>query len=264
MTAKITLMSAITSALLLCACADQANTSTANQTTQKPAAAATNPNSDDAVMQALQANLNKADIDIQVTSAIATEMPDIYWVSFDDAPPMFTDKTGTHLIQGQIIKLGEGQPVDIATSIQSSIAKDLLAKVPDQEQIIYPAQGAKKAQIYVFTDPTCYYCQKLHSEIDAITAGGVEVRYLAWPRAQKDVPLAQAIWCSTDRKSALSAAKLGTAISSPVCDNPVERHMTLGHQLGVSGTPAIFTTSGLQIGGYIPADELIKLAIAQP
>lgn len=36
--------------------------------------------------------------------------------------------------------------------------------------------------------------------------------------------------------------------------------MALGHTLGVSGTP-IFTASGMQIGGYIPVDELIQLAI---
>lgn len=220
-----------------------------------------NPNSDEAVVKALQDNLDKSDIDIQVTSAIATQMPDMYWVSFDNAPSMFTDKSGTHLIQGQIVKLGDSAPVDIAQSIQGSIAKEALTKVPDDEQIIYTAQGDKKAHIYVFTDPTCHYCQKLHSEIDAITAGGIEVRYLAWPRAQKDVPLVKAIWCSSDRKTALSDAKHGKDISTPDCDNPVERHMALGHQLGVSGTPAVFTASGMQIGGYIPADELIQLAI---
>lgn len=262
MTTKTTLLTAITAAtLLLAACGDKANTHTTSQAAQKSAATPVNPNSDEAVVKALQDNLDKSGVTIKVTNAIATQMPDMYWVSFDNAPSMFTDKSGTYLIQGQIAKLGDGEPVDIGADLLSTIAKDALAKVPESEQIIFTAQGDKKAHIYVFTDPTCHYCQKLHSEIDAITAGGVEVRYLAWPRAQKDVSLAKAIWCSSDRKDALAQAKQGKAINAPDCDNPVEQHMTLGHTLGVSGTPAIFTASGMQIGGYIPADELIQLAI---
>lgn len=262
MTTKTTLLTAIlASTLLLGACGEKTQNNQAAQPDLQKTAAPIAQNSDEAVVKALQTNLDKADIDIQVTNAIATQMPDIYWVSFNNAPAMFTDKSGTHLIQGQIAKLGDGEPVDIAQSIQGDIAKDALAKIPESEQIIYPAKGDKKAHIYVFTDPTCHYCQKLHSEIDAITAGGVEVRYLAWPRAQKDMSLAEAIWCSSDHQETLTLAKQGQTISAPDCDNPVEQHMALGHQLGVSGTPAIFTASGMQIGGYIPADELIQLAI---
>lgn len=261
MTTKTTLLTAIISGtLLLTACGDKAQ---AKGETATPTATATSTSdkTDTAVIKALQDNLDKSGVTIKVTNAIATQMPDMYWVSFDNAPSMFTDKSGTYLIQGQIAKLGDGEPVDIGADLLSVIAKDALAKVPESEQIIFTAQGDKKAHIYVFTDPTCHYCQKLHSEIDAITAGGVEVRYLAWPRAQKDVPLAKAIWCSSDRQDALTQAKQGKAINAPDCDNPVEQHMALGHTLGVSGTPAIFTASGMQIGGYVPADELIKLAI---
>ncbi len=257
---KSILASAIASTLLLTACGDKAQAQNQAKTDTKATAQMTS-SGDTAVVQALQANLDKSGVTIKVTNAIATQMPDIYWVSFDNAPAMFTDKSGTYLIQGQIAKLGDGEPVDIGADLLSAIAKDALAKVPESEQIIYPAKGDKKAHIYVFSDPTCHYCQKLHSEIDAITAGGVEVRYLAWPRAQKDAPLVKSIWCSSNRQEALTLAKQGQTISAPDCNNPVERHMALGHQLGVSGTPAIFTASGMQIGGYIPADELIKLAI---
>lgn len=35
----------------------------------------------------------------------------------------------------------------------------------------------------------------------------------------------------------------------------------LGLSLGVSGTPAVFTESGIQIGGYLPAKDMAAAAI---
>lgn len=138
------LTSMLISTLLLTACGDktQAKSETATPTAT---ATPTSDKTDTAVIKALQDNLDKSSVTIKVTNAIATQMPDMYWVSFDNAPSMFTDKSGTYLIQGQIAKLGDGEPVDIAQSIQGNIAKDLLSQVPESEQIIFTAQGDKKS-----------------------------------------------------------------------------------------------------------------------
>lgn len=216
---------------------------------------------DSTVVQALQQNLEKSDIALNVISAVPTPIEGIYWATFDNSPPMFTDAKGEYLIQGQIARVGVEKPFDIVDEIQASLAKEQLSQVDANEMIIYPAKE-RLATVYVFTDPTCHYCQKLHKEIKEINAKGVEVRYLAWPRNEQFIQLAERIWCASDRQEALSLAKQGDDITAPACDNPVAKHMTLGHQIGVSGTPAIFTESGVQIGGYLPADELAKQAIA--
>src|SRR5690554_7516579 len=44
--------------------------------------------------------------------------------------------------------------------------------------------------------------------------------------------------------------------NSKNCDSPVAHQYDLGHELGVTGTPAIFTEDGSLIPGYMPADEL--------
>ncbi|UXZ04377.1 DsbC family protein [Moraxella nasicaprae] len=226
------------------------------QTTAQPA------ENNQAVVDALQASLKASNInDLTVKTALPTAMPEVYWVSFDNAPAMFTDKTGSYLIQGQIIKIGDEKPADITADIIPTIAKSTLSQIPTDEMIISPAKGETKAAIYVFTDPTCHYCQKLHGELEQINAGGVEVRYLAWPRNEATVPMTQHIWCAADRLTTLGEAKHGKTPPPASCDNPVRKHMSIGLQLGVSGTPAVFTESGQQIGGYIPADELIQLAI---
>lgn len=261
MKSTVNFLSILMAASFLFACESNANSANADANAQQDSVSSQSLGENNkAVALALQENLSKSGVDISVQSAVKTPMQGIYWVDFNDAPSMFTDETGTYVIRGEIIALGGDRPVDIAANMRSQTAKKLLAEVPTDEMIVIPAKNEHKATIYVFTDPTCHYCQKLHSEIEQTTLGGVEVRYLAWPRNQSAIPLAQSIWCSKDRLKALTQAKQGNKPSSQTCQNPVEKHLALGESLGVTGTPAIFTESGLQIGGYLPSNELVKIA----
>lgn len=218
-------------------------------------------NTDSLIVKSLQSNIDKAGLNAKVISVSATEIPDIYLANLDGMPAIFTDKTGTYIIQGDIIKL-DNPPINLTEKAQSNIAKTALAQVDKSEMIIFPAKGTTKAAVYVFSDPTCHFCQVLHKEIDKTTAQGIEVRYLAWPRSTEIIPLTEAIWCNEDRNQALTDAKAGKLPLPATCDNPVQKHLALGYSLGVRGTPAIFTESGEQIGGYLPSDELAKAAIA--
>ncbi|MEQ8495172.1 MAG: thioredoxin fold domain-containing protein, partial [Gammaproteobacteria bacterium] len=68
-----------------------------------------------------------------------------------------------------------------------------------------------------------------------------------------------AVWCSADRQGAMTAAKAGKPVDAPQCDNPVAAQFELGQAMGVNGTPAVYTPDGRQLGGYVPADRLIKM-----
>ena len=236
------------------------NTSVVNNTKTNVSTTKTSTGNDATVVDALQANLKASGIEEKVISAVPTDMDGIYWVTAEGLPPFFADKAGKHIIQGQIIAVGQGAPVDISAALVATTAQDALKAVDKKDMVIYPAKGATKAIIYAFTDADCGYCRKLHSEIDDINARGVEVRYLAWPRSQESVPKMEAIWCSEDRKAAMNQAKIGANIQAPSCVNPVQEHMALGTKLGVRGTPAIFTEAGQQIGGYLPAAQLAEAA----
>ena len=236
------------------------NTSVVNNTKTNVSTTKTSTGNDAAVVTALQANLKASGIEENIISAVPTDMDGIYWVTAEGLPPFFADKVGKHIIQGQIIAVGQEAPVDISAALVATTAQEALKAVDKKDMVIYPAKGATKAIIYAFTDADCGYCRKLHSEIDDINARGVEVRYLAWPRSQESVPKMEAIWCSEDRKAAMNQAKAGANIQAPSCVNPVQEHMALGTKLGVRGTPAIFTEAGQQIGGYLPAAQLAEAA----
>lgn len=253
----------IISALLVLGIAGCSNDAASDSSTVKNVQTSSTTNavtadSDPAVVKSLQENLQASGIEETITSAVPTDMEGIYWVSAEGLPSFFTDKSGKHIIQGQIISVGGEVPVDISSPLVARTAQETLKNVDKSEMIIYPATGATKSVIYSFTDADCPYCTKLHEEIEDINARGIEVRYLAWPRNQQSIPKMEAIWCSEDRIAAMDQAKMGANVQAPTCDNPVAEHMALGASLGVRGTPAIFTESGEQVGGYLPAAQLAQ------
>lgn len=234
------------------------NSSVVNAAATKVSSAKVAADNDPAVVEALQTNLTASGIEERIVSAVPTDMDGIYWVTAEGLPSFFTDKSGKHIIQGQIIAVGEAQPVDISAALTAKTAQEALKAVDKKEMIIYPAKGETKSVIYAFTDADCGYCRKLHEEMDDINARGIEVRYLAWPRSQESVPKMEAIWCSQDRNAAMNQAKMGADVQAPSCANPVQEHMALGARLGVRGTPAVFTEAGEQVGGYLPAAQLAE------
>lgn len=56
----------------------------------------------------------------------------------------------------------------------------------------------------------------------------------------------------------LSQSISNKVASSQNCDSPVAEQFELGHELGVTGTPAIFTEKGELIPGYMPAEDLAR------
>ncbi|AXI01664.1 DsbC family protein [Aquirhabdus parva] len=215
-------------------------------------------NAPESVRKAIVEHLKTAEIPAHINAITSTELPNIYWVTFDDVPPVFISGDGQFLLQGNVVKLGKGTVTNVSDALNATEAKRLLATVADKDMIIFSPKGKPKAVVYAFTDVDCGYCRKLHAEMDQINAKGIEVRYLAWPRSPADVAVNKAVWCSEDRKSAITTAKHGLPVQAPACADPVMAQRQIGMKIGVNGTPALYTVDGDYLGGYIPADDLAK------
>lgn len=145
-------------------------------------------------------------------------------------------------------------------------AADRLATIKTidaSKTIEFKAKGQEKHVLYAFTDVDCPFCVKLHKEVPALNEKGVTVRYLAYPRAGQGSPTYKRmvnIWCADDKPAAMNQVKNeGKDMPDKECTNPVAEHYELGHKLGVSGTPALFTDKGVMIPGFRPADQLVKM-----
>lgn len=135
-----------------------------------------------------------------------------------------------------------------------------LRKVPPERRLIFPATSPKHS-ITVFTDIDCGYCRQFHADIQKYNDLGITVEYLFFPRmgqGSKGWNEAVQVWCSKDRNDALTQAKAGRTLDAKTdCDNPVNDDFVLGQRIGVSGTPAIFSEAGTQVGGYLPPDQML-------
>jgi thiol:disulfide interchange protein DsbC len=137
----------------------------------------------------------------------------------------------------------------------------MLDGIAEKDMIVFSPEGEARAHITVFTDVTCFYCQKLHREVPELNKRGVEVRYLAYPRAGTDSDgyrkLASA-WCADNPQDTLTRLKRKESVPENVCTpNPIADQYRLGQEMGVRGTPAIVTGTGQMIPGYQSADELM-------
>lgn len=91
---------------------------------------------------------------------------------------------------------------------------------------------------------------------------GVEVRYLAFPRAGIGSPAYNtmvSVWCADDPQKAMTAAKAGRQVTPKQCPNPVRDHYEMGRLLGVQGTPTLILEDGELIPGYVPPQRLVQM-----
>jgi thiol:disulfide interchange protein DsbC len=213
---------------------------------------------DDAAAQAaIKATIAKKFPDVQVDNVRPSPMKGVYEVLMG-SDMAYVSADGKFLIAGDLYEIDTRTNLTEASRQKARI--DTLAKLDEREMIVFKPTTVKHT-ITVFTDVDCGYCRKLHSEISQLNEMGVQVRYLAYPRAgpgTEDWRKMEAVWCSKDRKSAITEAKAGREIKAAQCAAPVAKQFKLGEQLGVRGTPAIFTASGDYIGGYLAPGQMIK------
>ncbi len=207
--------------------------------------------------------LRQARGDIQFAGVKATPIPGIYEVSVIRGPTLFVTEDAKHFITGDLYRIDPGQFVNLQEQAREKKRSELMASVDKSEQIVFSPKGETKAFVNVFTDVDCGYCQKLHREMAQINAKGIEVRYLAYPRAGVNSEAARKLataWCADDKQKTLTKLKNREALPLAECeDNPIAKQYELGALIGVTGTPNMVTATGELIGGYLAADDLAKV-----
>ena len=199
---------------------------------------------------------------IEIVSIKEVDIEGYLEVNLKGIEPLFISKDGNYLISGDIYEITEQGLVNRSEARRNYIRKVTISELDESEFIIFKPNKVEHS-IFVFTDVDCGYCRQFHREINDYLDLGIQVNYLAFPRAGIDSESYKKVvsaWCSSEPNQAITELKLGYEIKENVClNNPVEKHFDLGNSLGVTGTPSIITSEGRIIPGYIPPEDLIGL-----
>jgi len=168
----------------------------------------------------------------------------------------YSSKDAKYLFKGDIYDL------DAQLNL-TNLTKIKIVNSYEDEMIIYKAPEEKHV-ITVFTDTSCVYCQKLHSQMADYNKFGITVRYLAFPRSGTSPKSSTynkmvSIWCADDPNKAMDDAKKQRNSVTTTCKNTVKEQYELGLFLGVNGTPAILLEDGTLAPGYIPPARLAQM-----
>jgi thiol:disulfide interchange protein DsbC len=185
--------------------------------------------------------------------------PGLYEVLFDGYISYVTTD-GRYLIRGDILELPSQANLTEKRRAQNRAA--LLTKIDPADEIVFAAKGPAKYRVIVFTDVDCGYCRQFHRQISRVNDLGIEVRYVSYPRTgplTESWSKAEGVWCATDRNTALTQAKLGAPVAPPenCSSNPVASEYELGRRIGITGTPSIYSETGVELGGYLPPEQLL-------
>ena len=169
---------------------------------------------------------------------------------------IYTSADGKYMFQGRVIDLDTRE--DLTESAKAAIRRELIAEMDTTRQITF-APPQPKYSLMVFTDIDCGYCRKLHAQVEEYNQQGIAINYMSFPRAgigSRSYEKAVAVWCADDQQDAMTQAKLGSEPDPDQCENPVAEQYQLGIELGVTGTPALLTSNGQLIPGYVPPEKL--------
>ncbi len=196
---------------------------------------------------------------LKVASVSESGIDGVLLVELGDGGFLYGTPDGRHLLDGDLYRLGDEGVVNLTERRRAVKRQRLLAEVDAGDMVTFSPEHTPKASVAIFTDVDCGYCRKLHMEMDEINALGIEVRYLAFPRAgagSRSYEKIVSAWCAEDARHAMTELKMGRTIPDRSCANPVMEQYQLGQAMGVTGTPAIITEDGTLLPGYLPAAEL--------
>ncbi len=207
----------------------------------------------------VKAGLNKVLPGAKADSIEKSAIPGFYEVVFG-GEIYYVSADGRFLMAGSVLDLEQnGKNLTEARRAQGRLA--VLKKIDYNTAITFSPKETKYS-LTVFTDVDCGYCRRLHAEMDELNKRGIEVRYLFHPNAGKgsrSYEKAESVWCGKDQQRLMTDAKAGKIPPQKTCDHPIDTHMALAAELGISGTPSMVLSDGTVIPGYVPAERLEAL-----
>lgn len=167
---------------------------------------------------------------------------------------LYTDEQGQYLFDGSVIE------VKTRTDLTEQRRRQLFAIEFDKlplEWAVKKVKGNGKRKMAYFTDPNCGYCKRLEKELTKVS--DVTLYLFMYPIFAGSDEIVRNVRCAKDPVKAWDdLMQKDIAPVSASCKTPTDKVMSLGQKLRVNGTPNLIFGNGMQVPGFLPAEELEK------
>lgn len=178
----------------------------------------------------------------------------------------YVDFAKKHLITGPIFSLETKSPLNDgqSQSLQQKPAKVDVNSLPVKYSIVLGNPDGKK-RLFVFTDPDCPFCSKLHMELVKLIYMDPDLAVYVKMFPLKMHPGAYdkaRVIMGGDAPYLLNKAFAGEQLPPPTEKDrkePVDESIKLGESLGIKGTPTLVLPDGRIVSGFSEAGELKKM-----
>lgn len=133
----------------------------------------------DALRKRLQDSLKIA----EVFSLKPSALPGFYDAQISEGGNVLIREDGKYFIAGDLWEVQSAGLVNHSEQHRAQWRKTQLDSVTKRDMLVFSPQTKAKTHVHVFTDVDCGYCRRLHQEVPLLNRYGIEVRYLAFPRA---------------------------------------------------------------------------------
>lgn len=174
----------------------------------------------------------------------------------------YIDATGRYLVDGHLIDVATRSSITARRKVEHEMATTPLMEVArlDLSDAIKTVYGKEVPGRFLvsFEDPRCPFCKRMHKtlkDVQDVVLYTFPVSYLGpESRAMNEI-----IWCAKDRSASWNDAMTDVppADEGRTCDlQALERNTALATRYRVTGTPTMFTASGVRIAGAVAAPAI--------
>jgi len=174
---------------------------------------------------------------------------------------VYIDFSKSYIISG--VTIGIADKKNISKIELMNLSRVDTAAIPVADSLIVGNPKAEK-KVFLFTDPQCPFCKKLHPELKKVVQSDPRVvffiKMLPLVSLHPDsLRISKAIMCEKSVKL-LETSFEGGKIPDPACDSDIiDRTVKLARELGIGSTPTLVLPDGRVAPGYRPAKEILKL-----
>lgn len=213
--------------------------------------------------------LTSIDPAVDVDDVRFSELKGLYEVIVKkDGKPniLYLDFGKSHLVLGRIIDIKGRKDVTKERMEEFNVID--VSKISTKNALVMGNRQGKK-KIYVFSDPECPFCTKLHDEINLLLREEKDLKVyiilFALPMHKDAGWKTQSIVCESKKDMASAINMLedsyhNKTISRVDCGkvNYADENKKMAEKLGIGATPTIVFSNGKMVMGAISKDEIKK------